>query len=298
MIRFSVIIPTFNRPNRLTACLGSFLDLDYQENDWELIVVNDGGKRSFSALTDNLTNRLPLTLVEVEHSGPARARNAGANIAQGKFLVFTDDDCRVDPNWLKAYEKCFTDSPAAALEGKTLNPYPGNIPAETWSLYMDFLQKEIMRDQYGHLLLLISNNLAYHRDVFLKIGGFNESFPFAAAEDSELGSRLVGLGYQTATCPEALIWHDHKNTAVGYLRQQFRYGRGNFYFQTISGEPGYPAVERHQSSFIESMKKLLAFARSIEAPRLMKFLLIATPFAFKAGNLYESFQMWGSATQD
>lgn len=288
MIRFSVIIPTFNRPDRLAACLQSFLDLDYPDTAWELILVNDGGEQSFSAITPAMFNQLPLTRIDIEHGGPAKGRNAGVKVAQGDFVVFTDDDCRVDKNWLRAFEKGFAESKNDALGGKILNPYPDNIPAETWSQYMDYLRDEIMRDKENNLLLLIGNNVAYRRIVFDKLGGFDETFPFAAAEDSEIGTRLVGLGYQQAYCSDALIWHDHKITYWGYLRQQFRYGRGNFYFQKIlTSMNDYPFVERQTSTFCSSMRNLLIFAEKKGAPLSMKLLLLATPFAYKSGNIFE-----------
>lgn len=288
MVRSSVIIPTFNRPDQLAACIDSFLNLDYSSKEWELILVNDGGDNSFSGITDAMHTRLPLILHEIEHGGPARARNAGAAIARGEFLVFTDDDCLVDPNWLRAYERCFAEFPnCAALGGKTLNPYPDSIPAETWSRYIGYLRDDLMRDQDGQLLLLMSNNSAYRRDVFLNIGGFDEEFPFAAAEDTELGNRLVGMGYQQTYCPAAVIWHDHKNTSWGYLSQQFRYGRGNYYLQKKTKKADYTTIERHKYTFPETMKKILSLTGSAPTPFQMKLLLGATPFAFKAGNICE-----------
>ena len=292
MIRFSVIIPTLNRPDRLAACLQSFFELEYPDTDWELILVNDGGEHSFSAITADMFNQLPLTLIDIEHGGPAKARNAGEKIARGEFVVFTDDDCRVDKNWLRAFEKGFADSTFEALGGKILNPYPDNIPAETWSRYMDYLRNELMRDKDNNLLLLISNNAAYRRTIFEKLGGFDETFPYAAAEDSELGIRLAGAGYHQVYWPDAIIWHDHKNTYGGYLRQQFRYGQGNYYFQMIlENKDDFHAIERQKYSFWSSMLKLMTFAEKMESPLNMKLLLLATPFAFKAGTMWETLRI-------
>ena len=291
MVRFSVIIPTYNRPALLAACLGSFLDLEYPPGAWELIIVNDGGERSFSSISDSLRDQLPLVLIENEHGGPAKARNAGARTARGEFLSFTDDDCRVDPNWLQAYDHCFSSSTLSAAGGSIINPYPDNLPAETWSQYMIYLRTKVMRDTQGNLLLLTSNNAAYRRDVFLSLGGFDEEFPFAAAEDSELGSRLVGSGFEQDYCPEAIVWHEHKNTPWAYLGQQFRYGRGNYYFQNVRRRAAYPAVERQKTSFFGSMRNLRDFAGSILAPLDMRLLLFSTPFVFKAGHLYEALRV-------
>nr|MBN1230027.1 glycosyltransferase [Anaerolineae bacterium] len=289
MIRFSVIIPTLNRPQRLAACLQSFTGLDYPGDAWELIVVNDGGERSFAALTPALLEELPLTLLNVKHGGPARARNAGEKIARGEFLAFTDDDCLVESGWLQAFEVGFSELPCAALGGQTLNPYPRNIPAETWSHYMDYVRQVLMRDTDDNLLLLLSNNAAYRRAVFNTLGGFDETFPLAAAEDTEFGYRLVGSGYRQEYYPAARVWHHHKNTYWGYLKQQIRYGRGDYYYRRAQNSHDYPRISQEKATFCSNMRRLWAFADSIHAPLSMRSLLLSTPFAFKAGFNFEQF---------
>ena len=78
MMEFSVVIPTRNRPAALAACLQSFCQLDYPAGDWELIVVNDGGNDSFTAVSPQLRQALPLKLLDATPAGPAAARNRGA----------------------------------------------------------------------------------------------------------------------------------------------------------------------------------------------------------------------------
>ena len=55
---FSIIIPTYNRPQALVACLNSFKQLKYPDGKWELIVVNDGGETSFTAVHPQLKEEL------------------------------------------------------------------------------------------------------------------------------------------------------------------------------------------------------------------------------------------------
>lgn len=107
MLKFSVIIPTRDRPSELAMCLKSFTALNYPAGAWELIVVNDGGARSFAAMTRDLKQALPLRLVNTDYAGPAAARNIGTNLARGDYLAFTDDDCYVAPDWLISFAKGF-----------------------------------------------------------------------------------------------------------------------------------------------------------------------------------------------
>jgi glycosyltransferase involved in cell wall biosynthesis len=229
---FSVVIPTWNRPEALRSCLQSFTKLAYPSDKWELIVVNDGGAESFTAVSDSLANTLPLKLITIEHGGPAAARNAGARLAQGEFLAFTDDDCQVFPDWLHQFAQGFTDKRWDALGGQAVTPFEQNVGEQAWQHLTDFLYN-FMRDDQGNALLLISNNVAYRRAVFTALDGFDESFPLAAAEDMELSYRLLKHHFQQRFYPAAKVWHYHHLSAWGHVRQQFRYGRGGYYFSKV-----------------------------------------------------------------
>lgn len=229
---FSIVVPTYNRPERLRACLQSFLQLDYPAERWELIVVNDGGAQSFTAVTDALRDALPLRLVDGPHAGPAATRNLGASLAGGDILAFTDDDCRVFPDWLQAFAAGFANPRWDALGGRAVTPFEQNMAEQAWQHLTDFLY-DFMRDDGGNLLLLISNNAAYRRAAFEKVGGFNETFPLAAAEDMELSYRMLRAGYHQRFWEQAKIWHYHHLTLWGHVRQQFRYGRGGYYFSRM-----------------------------------------------------------------
>ena len=101
-ITFSIIIPTYNRPERLKTCLDSLLNLDYPPDNFEIIIVDDGSNQPLDTLVNPYQNQLNLTLIRQNNSGPAKARNTGANAAQGEYLAFTDDDCTLDQKWLSA----------------------------------------------------------------------------------------------------------------------------------------------------------------------------------------------------
>ena len=210
----------------------SFLALDYPADCWELIVVNDGGDDSFTAVTDQLKAELPLKLINAKHGGPAKARNVGAQQAQNDYLAFTDDDCQIFSDWLNQFVVGFAESDYDALGGRSVTPFEQNIAERAWQHLTDFLY-DFMQDDNGNVLLLISNNVAYKRAVFNHVGGFNESFPLAAAEDMEMSFRLLKNGYQQGQFPAAQVWHYHHLTIWGHLKQQFRYGRGGFYFNQL-----------------------------------------------------------------
>lgn len=90
---FSIIIPTYNRPERLATCIQSLAHLDYSRDRFEVIVVDDGSPMPLEPVVAPFQNKFDVTLIKQPNAGPATARNTGAARASGQFLVFTDDDC-------------------------------------------------------------------------------------------------------------------------------------------------------------------------------------------------------------
>ena len=285
-MKFSVIIPTWNRPNELVHCLESFIDLDYSHDAWELIVVNDGGNDSFTEVTAELKQSLPLRLLTINHAGPATARNEGARIAHGGYLAFTDDDCRVTPEWLSRFAQGFAQEDMAALGGHSMTPFVDDPAARAWQHLTNFLY-EYMRDIHGNALLLLSNNVAYRRSVFESLGGFDESFPLAAAEDMEMSYRLLAHGYRQIYYPEAKVWHYHRLTPWRLIAQQFRYGRGGYYFrQALRRFPASREIRFHSRkpfslSLVESLWRA-------PLPLSIWFLVCIARLAYLCGHGYQT----------
>jgi GT2 family glycosyltransferase len=106
--RFTIVIPTFNRPRQLHECLEAVCELAAPPGGIEVIVVNDGGE---SVDVGQFRTRIPLRLVEQANAGPATARNRGSRLAQGEYLAFTDDDCRPEKGWLQAFGEALKRNP-------------------------------------------------------------------------------------------------------------------------------------------------------------------------------------------
>src|SRR3712207_1403127 len=93
---FSVIVPTYERPAQLAACLGALARLDCPAASFEVIVVDDGSAAAPGRRLDEFRDLLDVRLLTQANAGPAAARNRGASEARGSFLAFTDDDCAPD----------------------------------------------------------------------------------------------------------------------------------------------------------------------------------------------------------
>jgi GT2 family glycosyltransferase len=233
----SIIVPTYNRPAQLTACLESISCLDYPADRFELIVVDDGGHAPLEPVLSPFCGRIELTLLSQRNSGPGVARNNGAARAKGEFLAFTDDDCIPDASWLKALAARFAKTPDHAIGGRTINALRGNLYSTASQAIMEYVYAYYNADP-SHARFFASNNLAMPADLFNGIGGFDTGWPLAASEDRELCDRWLHYGHRMIYAPEAIVYHSHSLTLRSFSRQHFNYGRGAFRFHQMRARRG------------------------------------------------------------
>ena len=232
--RFSVVVPTYRRPRQLAVCLEALAALDYPRDLYEVIVVDDGSPQPPEGVVRAFRDRLDVTLVSKPHRGPALARNAGAARARGDWLAFTDDDCVPAPEWLRLLGARLTGSPDCAVGGRVVNALPENPCSTASQLVVSWLYA-YYNPEPERARFLSSNNFAMGAASFRGIGGFDETYPNAAAEDREICDRLLQRGHRIVYAPEAAVFHAHPLKFVGFCRQHFHYGRGAFCFRSVRG---------------------------------------------------------------
>jgi GT2 family glycosyltransferase len=221
---FSIIIPTYSRPAELASCLEALTRQRLAPNSFEVIVVDDGSPAPPEAVVQRFHDRLDITLLTAGHAGPAAARNHGAARASGRFLAFTDDDCRPAPQWLPELEVCCTALPDHLVGGRTLNALETNSYAATSQLILDIAYGRYNAPGVGEARFFASNNMAMAAERFRAVGGFDRSF--TTSEDRELCDRWLRLGYRLTYRPDAIVYHAHSLGLRGLWRQHFGYGRG------------------------------------------------------------------------
>jgi GT2 family glycosyltransferase len=245
---FSIIIPTDGRPRQLAACLQSLACIEYPGDRFEVIIIDDGNQTPLEAVVDSFHDKIDLTLLTQSHSGPAAARNAGAKRARGTFLAFTDDDCIPNADWLEKLADRFAQTPEHIIGGLTLNALPNNPYSTASQILIDYLYK-YYNPIFNQACFLTSNNLAVPAAQFRALGGFDASFPLAAAEDRDFCDRWRSRGYRMIYAPEVVVYHAHALTLRTFLRQHFRYGRGAFHFHQARTERGQNRIRLEPASF-------------------------------------------------
>ena len=284
--RFTVIVPTFDRPGPLAACVQALRALDRPGGALEIVIVNDGGRPPSPDVLRPAPGDtgLEIHVVEQHNAGPASARNAGAAAARGEWLAFTDDDCLPDPRWLSAFDAALRASPAALVGGRTVNAFPDSVFADASQRLADFVSSYF--DGGATERFFTSNNIAISREGFLAIGGFDTSFPYSAGEDRELCDRWSAQGRPSLAVPEAVVRHAHRLSARGFLRQHFTYGRGAVAFRRVRAESGRP-VRIDPAFYTRSMAHALRDggpARGVVRATLTGF----AHAAYAAGLVWES----------
>jgi GT2 family glycosyltransferase len=193
MIQFSVIIPTYQRPNDLARCLEQLKpgaqSLPFEH--YEVIVTDDEGKGGNTQTL--VAEKYPWAKwVAGPGRGPAANRNCGADYAQGNWLVFTDDDCIPSPKWLRAYAKEAKNS-VAVMEGATVPEGPRESLA--WQAPIN--------TEGGKLW---SCNLAIKVSCFSALGGFDTDYPFAL-EDMDFKTRVLKKEMPWTFVQRAVVVH-------------------------------------------------------------------------------------------
>jgi GT2 family glycosyltransferase len=279
---FSIIIPTYNRPARLVYCLKAIAAVDYPANRFEVIVVDDGGDELLDDVVALFRQRLTLSLVRQEHAGVAVGRNAGAAIAKGGLLVFTDDDCQPAPDWLRRLADRFASAGDCIIGGRTVNGLKDNL-FSTASQYLISYLVSYYNGTAAQARFLTGSNLSIPADGFHAIGQFDKTFFLMGAEERELCDRWLQSGRRMIYAPEVLVCHFHDLTFRAFLRQHYKYGCGAFHFNRLRSTRKLQKMKVEPLAFYVNMIMYPFFMKEGWIALLLAVLLLFSQAANAAG---------------
>lgn len=212
----SVVIINRNGREFVDACLRSVFSSDYPE--YEVIFVdNASDDGSLEYVKDNFRNNLRLAFVENKESvGPAVGRNRGVRAAQGKYILFLDNDTQIDKICIRELVAVLeNDGSVGEAQAKLLKLGADNIYdcAGDYLGPLGFLieRSRGVKDvgQFDYIADILSAKSAgciIRRDVFDKIGGFDEDF-YMYLEETDLSWRVWLAGYRVVFIPQAVVYH-------------------------------------------------------------------------------------------
>jgi GT2 family glycosyltransferase len=290
----SVIIPTYNRPERLAQCLQSLAQQTCPRESYEVIVVDDESPKPLDHVCAPFEDRMQVRLLRQERAGPGAARNRGAAAAQGQLLAFTDDDCRPATDWIAAVSRWSEAHPAAAIGGSVVNGLTDNPYSSASQTLIDYLLGYYFAAQNPRRFVT-SNNLAIPKAGFDAIGGFDAAYRLAASEDRDFCARWIDSGRELILAPDAIITHYHAMTARGYWRQHFDYGKGAYHYHHGSGAAKSRSKDHEPWGFYSN---LLCYPFYAKAPRRVQLsaLMGLSQLAHLMGYLTSAAQSARSST--
>tara|TARA_B100000131_G_scaffold109772_1_gene106653 strand:- start:453 stop:1418 length:966 start_codon:yes stop_codon:yes gene_type:complete len=222
-MKFSIIIPVFNRPDEINDLIQSIVDQKYR--DIEIIVIEDGSSITSNDIINSFKNKINLQYHEISNQGPGLARNHGVKFANAEWIIFFDSDCTIPKNYFYEVDEF--------LKSNTEVDFFGGPDKSNKSF--SFLQKAINYSMTSMLttggirgskyrvdkFLPRSFNMGMKKKNFLQVGGFS-SMRFG--EDLDLTYRLLSSGAKSSIIKTAYVYHKRRNNLIGFFNQIFSSG--------------------------------------------------------------------------
>ena len=224
----SVIISTYNGAHKVLNLLKALERQSYQ--DFETVIVIDGSTDNTAQVINNASLSLSfLRVIEQENRGRAAVRNRGAETASGDLLIFFDDDMRPVPSCVEKHVLHHATYPRTILGGNPIEDsrrqttdfqrYKASL-SRGWVEPLRYISKPLHKDN----VFLTAANFSVPKEVFVKIGGFDENMN--DIEDLDFALRAVEKKVPIYFKYEAIAWHDDFVTCKSYVKRQVQYQDG------------------------------------------------------------------------
>ena len=223
-LTLSVVIPTYDEPERLEAALKSLSQQDYPHEATQIIVVDDASPYLDAERLHAAVAPLQLLLLRNEQNqGRARARNAALQVASGDLVVFLDSDMTVGANFLRAHAQRHQNHAEAVFVGNIR--FAREIPPTSLTHYLEGRGvHRIDTDKPIPFNCFVTGNSSVRRSSLIRVGFFDEDLTAYGGEDLELGYRLHLAGIPFYYAPEALSYHYHLRSLEPLCRLMQTYG--------------------------------------------------------------------------
>ncbi|MGD0644274.1 MAG: glycosyltransferase family 2 protein [Candidatus Bathyarchaeia archaeon] len=212
--KVSIIILTFNGLEILKISLPSVLKTNYP--NFEVIVVDNGSSDSTVSFLSKMFPSVSVISI-YPNKGIDIPFNLAASAAHGSLLAFLNNDMEVDPDWLLPLVQAMDNNGRVACCGSKLIDYSERDIIDSAGGFIDNYGNsvnrgtgEIDKNQFKIQEVFHASSL-FKKDLFMKAGGFDESF-FIYYDETDLCWRLLRSGYKILSVPESVIYHMGSHT--------------------------------------------------------------------------------------
>ena len=207
--RIAVVVPTRNRPDHAAACAQSILA--NPERSLEVVLVDQSDDDATERIVGRHIDDPRFRYVRTSTRGASNARNVGIEVSAAPIIAFTDDDCRVSPNWIAGVEAIFEKDPAADIVFGRVT-IPREIRARGWGADFEPQEREYQNRLPGvHVAWGIGANMSVRRRLLESVGTFDPLLgpgaPFRAGEECDLMIRALTAGFKVVNAAEVEVSH-------------------------------------------------------------------------------------------
>lgn len=232
-MKVSVIIPTYKRSGMLCLTLDSLLKQDYPKQDFEIIVVDNNSPDDTEIVVrryiQNHIEQANIRYAKELRQGDGYARNSGAAVAEGEYLLFCDDDSLFDANWISCMVSVLDMYPQVAMVGSRIRIKWDEAP-ESWVVNYEYLLASTTHGNKGYIIssegfCIPNGSLGIRKRVFYQVGGNN---PGQIGEymvgNAEVGlfHKIKKLGYPIAFTDDTTMWHMQTKAKNGTMQDLIR----------------------------------------------------------------------------
>ena len=222
IMKYSIIVPVFNRPDEVNELLSSLLGQTF--TDFEIIIVEDGSQKTCEEVCRKYSNQLDLHYFMKPNSGPGQSRNYGAERAKGEYLLILDSDVVLPEGYLSAIEEELKREPADAFGGPDAahESFSDTQKAISYSMTSFFTTggirggKKKLDKFYPR-----SFNMGIRRNVYMELGGFSK---MRFGEDIDFSIRIFKANKRCRLFPDAWVWHKRRTDFRKFYRQVYNSG--------------------------------------------------------------------------
>jgi glycosyltransferase involved in cell wall biosynthesis len=224
MIKYSIIIATYNRLNELEELFSSLKDIDFPQEKFEVVIVDDGSNDGTKEFINSLRTAYGIQYLHQSNQGPGAARNLGMSKAKGEYFIFIDSDVLLPKDYLKAIDKGLDESGWDAFGGpddahESFSPL---LKAINYSM-TSFLGTGGTRGSTKSVTRFFprSFNMGIHRRVFEKVGGMGG---LRHGQDMDYSARIYDAGFKVGLIPDAVVYHKRRTSFWRFFKQIFNWG--------------------------------------------------------------------------
>ncbi|OKP83096.1 glycosyltransferase [Paenibacillus sp. P32E] len=233
----TIMVPAHNEGVVISKTVESLLALDYPQDRYEIIVINDNSSDNSAELLGHIQSRVPgrnLIIINTDAvtggKGKSNALNIGFTRSRGELIAIYDADNTPERTALRyLVAEIMNDATLGAVIGK-FRTRNRNASLLTRFINIETLSFQWMaqagRWKLFKLCTIPGTNFIMRRSIVESIGGWDVK---AIAEDTEISFRIYMMGYRIKFQPKSVTWEQEPQTVKVWFKQRTRWAKGNIY---------------------------------------------------------------------